>query len=146
MDAPELNKFVPKAPKPEGFDDEWRPVRVLVVDDEIIVRRLLSQVLKSAGYEIVGEAGDGSRAVDLYKMLHPDIVTMDVEMPFMDGFAALEQILRVNPKAVVVMLTNQKEKYTVARIIKAGAREYIVKPIKRNLILEKLRRVRGIKD
>jgi two-component system chemotaxis response regulator CheY len=146
MEAPEVNKFVPKAPKPEGFDDQWRPVKVLVVDDEIIVRKLLSQVLKSAGYEIAGEAGDGRRAVDLYRMLHPDIVTLDVEMPFMDGFAALEQILRVDPKAVVVMLTNQKEKYTVAKIIKAGAKEYIVKPIDRTRILEKLRMVRGIKD
>jgi len=64
----------------------------------------------------------------------------------MDGFGALEAILKENPKAVVVMLTNQTEKYTVARIIKAGARDYIVKPIDRKRILEKLRRVRGIKD
>ena len=146
MKAPEVKKFVPTAKKPEGFDDQWRPVRVLVVDDEIIVRRLVSQVLKSAGYEIVGEAGDGRRAVAMYASLRPDIVTLDVEMPLMDGFGTLEAILKENPRAVVVMLTNQTEKYTVARIIKAGAREYIVKPIKRNLILEKLRRVRGIRD
>jgi len=141
-----VKKFTPKARKPEGFDEQWRPVRVLVVDDEEIVRKLVSQVLRSAGYEIAGEAGDGRRAVEMYRMLHPAIVTLDVEMPFMDGYAALEMILKQDPKAVVVMLTNQMEKHTVAKIIQAGARDYIVKPIDRLLILSKLRKIRGIKD
>jgi len=82
----------------------------------------------------------------MYRMLHPAIVTLDVEMPFMDGYAALEMILKQDPKAVVVMLTNQMEKHTVAKIIQAGARDYIVKPIDRLLILSKLRKIRGIKD
>jgi two-component system chemotaxis response regulator CheY len=120
MEAPEVKKPVPRAKKPEGFDDQWRPVRVLAVD--------------------------GKRAVEMFKMLRPDIVTLDVEMPFMDGFEALGQNLRVDPNAVVAMLTNQKEKYTVDRIIKAGAKEYIVKPINRQLILAKLRKIRGIPD
>jgi len=146
MKAAVVKKYLPKVRKPEGFDVQWRPVRVLVVDDEVIVRKLVSQVLKSAGYEIAGEAGDGKRAVDMFKMLHPDIVTLDIEMPFMDGFAALEQILTINPNALVVMLTNQKEKHLVAKIIKAGAKGYILKPIKRQLILAKLRLIRGVSD
>ena len=146
MQEPESKTYMPKPRKPEGYDAQWRPVRVLVVDDEEIVRKLVSQILKSAGYEVAGEAGDGKRAVDLYKMLHPDIVTLDVEMPFMDGFEALRQILKMNSKAVVVMLTNVKEKQVVAKIINAGARDYIIKPIKRQIILAKLREIRGIPD
>jgi two-component system chemotaxis response regulator CheY len=146
MQESESKTYMPKPRKPEGYDAQWRPVRVLVVDDEEIVRKLVSQILKSAGYEVAGEAGDGKRAVDLYKMLHPDIVTLDVEMPFMDGFEALRQILRMNSKAVVVMLTNVKEKQVVAKIINAGARDYIIKPIKRQIILAKLREIRGIPD
>jgi two-component system, chemotaxis family, chemotaxis protein CheY len=146
MQETESKTYMPRPRKPEGFDAQWRPIRVLVVDDEEIVRKLVSQVLKSAGYEVVGEAGDGKRAVDMYKTLRPNLVTMDVEMPYLNGIDALEQILAIDPKAVVVMLTNEKEKYTVAKIIKAGAKDYIVKPIKRQIILEKLRKVRGVPD
>jgi two-component system chemotaxis response regulator CheY len=147
MQVEVVQRFMPKAKKPEGYDKKLgRLVKVLVVDDEVIVRKLLSQVLKSAGYEIVSEAGDGRRAMDLYKMHRPDIVTLDVEMPVMDGYAALEQILKINPKAVVVMLTNQKEKYVVAKILNAGAKDYILKPINRRVILAKLRKIRGVAD
>ncbi len=146
MKDSEVKKFVVKAPKPEGFDSQWRPLRVLVVDDEVIVRRLVSQVLRSAGYEVVGEAENGRRAVELFKAHRPEIVTLDVEMPLMDGFEALTQILHLDQKALVVMLTNQTEKETVTRIIGAGAKDYIVKPIDRKLILAKLRKARGIPD
>jgi two-component system chemotaxis response regulator CheY len=142
--AGKVKKFIVRAPKPEGFDDQWEAVRVLVVDDELIVRKLISQVLRSAGYEIVGEAEDGRRAVEMYKKLRPAIVTLDVEMPIMDGFDALQGILHINPKATVVMLTNRSEKETVSKIIDAGAKDYIVKPIERKLILAKLRKIRGV--
>jgi len=144
MKAAVTEKSVLKVPKPEGLDAQDRPVKVLVVDDELIVRKLVTQVLKSAGYEIVGEAGDGKRAVEMFRLRRPDIVTMDVQMPIMDGLEALEQILQVYSKAVVVMLTNRQEKELVTKIIKAGAKDYIVKPIDRKLILAKLRKVRGI--
>lgn len=144
MKAADVKKIVLKAPKPEGWDAQDRPVRVLVVDDELIVRKLVTQVLKSAGYEIAGEAGDGRRAVEMYRMRRPDIVTLDVQMPIMDGFEALEQIRQADPKAVVVMLTNRMEKELVTRILKAGARDYIIKPIDRKLILAKLRKIRGL--
>lgn len=135
--------IVTKPRRPEGVDKLGRPFKVLVVDDEVIVRKLIIQVLKSAGYEIVGEAGDGKRAVEMYRTLHPDIVTMDVEMPYLDGFEALKQILAHDPKAVVVMLTNQKEKHIVARIIDAGAKDYIIKPISRRVVLDKMRKLRA---
>jgi two-component system chemotaxis response regulator CheY len=144
MKSADVKKLVLKTPKPEGWDAQDRPVKVLVVDDEIIVRKLVTQVLKSAGYEIAGEAGDGKRALDMYRMRHPDIVTLDVQMPVMDGFQALEQILQADSKALVVMLTNLMDKETVTKIIQAGARDYIVKPIDRKLILAKLRKLRGI--
>ncbi len=146
MKAAGVESLALKPRKPEGLDENDRAVTVLVVDDEMIVRKLVSQVLKSAGYEIVGEADNGKKAVDMYKMLRPDIVTLDIQMPVMDGFAALEQILQENPKAVVVMLTSRMEKDVVTKIIAAGAKDYIVKPINRKLILAKLRKIRGIPD
>jgi two-component system chemotaxis response regulator CheY len=135
--------IVTKPRRPEGVDKLGRSFKVLVVDDEIIVRKLIIQVLKSAGYEIVGEAGDGKRAVEMYQRLRPDIVTMDVEMPYLDGFEAMKQILARDPKAVVVMLTNRKEKHLVARIIDAGAKDYIIKPINRRTVLDKMRKLRA---
>ncbi len=147
MQVEVVQRLVLKAKKPEGYDKKLgRLVKVLVVDDEVIVRKLLSQVLLSAGYEIVAEAGDGRRAVDLYERYRPDIVTLDIEMPYLDGYAALEQILKIDPKAAVAMLTNQKEKHVVARILNAGAMDYILKPINRRVILAKLRRIRGVAD
>jgi two-component system chemotaxis response regulator CheY len=144
MKASDTKPVVLKTPKPEGWDALDRPVKVLVVDDELIVRKLVTQVLKSAGYEVVGEAGDGRRAVDMFRLRRPEIVTLDVQMPIMDGFEALGQILQANPKAVVVMLTNRMDKETVTKIIAAGAKDYIGKPVDRKLILAKLRRLRGL--
>lgn len=111
--------------------------RVLVVDDETIIRNLVSRVLKSVGFDVVGEATDGLRGVQMYKEMNPDIVVMDVSMPNMNGLSALKQIMKLDKTAKVVMLTSETEKGLVTEILKAGAAEYMVKPIDRKIIMEK---------
>lgn len=127
---------------PEGLDLRGMPVRVLIVDDEELTRKLVSQVLRSVGYDVVAEAKNGVEALEMFKMYKPEIVTMDVRMPQMDGISALKQLKLIDPGASVVMLTNENDKETVTEIIKAGALNYIVKPIKRQTILQKLREAR----
>ncbi len=122
--------------KPGGI-----PWRVLVVDDETIIRNLMIRVLKSVGFSVVGEAVNGLEAVQKYKELNPEIVTLDVVMPKMDGLTALQEIRKLDDKARVIMLTNENDKDLVTRILKAGAMEYIIKPIDRKIIMEKLVKV-----
>ncbi len=128
----------------EGMDHRGRHCKVLVVDDEGLVRKLVAQVLKSVGYEIVGEANNGQMAIGLYKIVKPDIVILDLRMPIMNGFTTLEKILEIDENAKVIMLTNEKDKETVIQILKAGGKDYIIKPIVRKLLLEKLKIVRGL--
>ena len=133
-----------RSKRPEGINERGRACRVLVVDDEEIVRKMVVQVLRSVGYEIVGEAPNGKQAADLYKTAKPDIVTLDVMMPVMDGFTTLKTILEIDPEATVVMLTSESDKELVVRILKEGAKGYIVKPVQREAILQRLRQVRGL--
>jgi two-component system, chemotaxis family, chemotaxis protein CheY len=130
---------------PEGFDTRGMPCRVLVVDDDPLTRKLIIQVLKSVGYEIAAEAENGLDAFEQFKAQKPDIVTMDVKMPVLDGLKSLQKIIEFDKDAIVVMLTNENVKELVMEILKAGAADYIVKPITRELILEKLRSVRSKK-
>lgn len=127
---------------PEGINKKGKAIRVLVVDDEQITRSLVMQVLKSVGYEIVGQAENGLDGVEQFNMFKPDIVTMDVRMPRMDGIAALKKIKAINKDAVVVMLTAENDSDTVTELLEAGASNYIVKPVKRDLILDKMRIVK----
>jgi two-component system chemotaxis response regulator CheY len=109
--------------------------RVLIVDDALIMRRRISEIAVHSGWLIAGEAGDGEEAVKLYQETKPDLVTLDIVMPRMDGVEALRQIRELDPQAKVVMVTavNQKEK--LAECIGLGAIDFIVKPFeKENLV------------
>ncbi len=101
--------------------------RVLVAEDESLIRLDLVEMLGEAGYEIVGEAGDGERAVELASELHPDLIVMDIKMPKLDGISAAEKIVgdRIAP---VVMLTAFSQRELVDRAREAGAMAYVVKP------------------
>ena len=101
--------------------------RVLVAEDEAIIRLDLAEMLGEAGYDVVGQAGDGEQAVDLARALTPDIVIMDVKMPVLDGITAAETIgkERICP---VVMLTAFSQKELVERARDAGVMAYVVKP------------------
>ncbi len=118
--------------------------RILIVDDASFMRTVLKDIIKSNGLatEIL-EASDGVEGVKMYQKGKPDLVTMDINMPRADGIQALRAILKINPKAKVVMITAIEEKHIVQDALKIGARDYVVKPFDRSnvpLILNKVMR------
>ena len=102
--------------------------RVLIVDDALIMRQRIKDIAEEAGWQIAGEAKDGEEAVALFQQEKPDLVTLDIVMPNLDGVSALKQMMENDPHARVVMVSavNQKEK--LAECIQAGAIDFIVKP------------------
>jgi two-component system chemotaxis response regulator CheY len=117
--------------------------RILIVDDTLFMRTLLKNILFSGGHDIVGEAADGDEAVAKYKDLKPDLVTMDVVMPKVNGIEALKQIRAMDPTARVVMCTAVGQEQMVKLAIKTGARGYIVKPFQAPKVLEEIKNVLG---
>ncbi len=124
--------------EPDGLKATGKPYKVLVVDDSTVMRNMVSQILKSEKYEVCGEAGDGVEAIDLFKKLKPDVMTLDINMPKKNGIDTLKEILEGNPKARIVMLTSEGQKSTVVGAIAMGAKDYIVKPPDRKNVLEKV--------
>ena len=115
--------------------------KVLVADDATVIRVMLKNILAEAGYEVVGEAANGVEAVSKYKELHPDLVTMDITMPEMDGINALRNIRTDDPNARVVMCSAMGQKNLVLEAIQAGAKNFIVKPFDRDKVLEVVAKV-----
>lgn len=126
--------------EPEGKRPDGSSYRVLVVDDSMFVAKQLSQILTSAGFEVVGTAANGEEGVEKYKELHPnvDVVTMDITMPKMDGVTALEQIMEFDKDARVVMISALGKNDLVKNSLMIGAKNYIVKPLDRDKVLERI--------
>jgi two-component system, chemotaxis family, chemotaxis protein CheY len=118
--------------------------RVLIVDDAGFMRSLLKDILTDEGFEVVGQATDGQMGVDMYQELRPDLVTMDVNMPKLDGRDALEAILKVDATARVVMVTTAGQDEIIKRTLIAGARDFIIKPFKKHQVVQTINRI--IKD
>lgn len=110
-------------------------LNILIVDDSLILRRNLRKMLESLGHKVVGEAKDGREAVTWYRRVNPDLVTMDVAMPEMNGIEAVEAILGEFPDAKVVMATSHGQEAMVRDAVRAGAVGYLLKPI----VIHKLR-------
>jgi response regulator NasT len=110
------------------------PRRVVVAEDESLIRLDIVETLRDNGFDVVGEAGDGETAVALAKELRPDLVVMDVKMPKLDGISAAEQLSEDNV-APVVLLTAFSQKELVERATEAGALAYVVKPFNQNDLL-----------
>ena len=125
---------------PEGLKEDGSKYRVLVVDDSVFVAKQLTQILTSDGYEIVATAQDGKDGVDKYKELCPnvDLVTMDITMPKMDGITALEQIMAFDKNARVVMVSALGKEELVKKSLLLGAKNYIIKPLDRKKVLERI--------
>jgi two-component system chemotaxis response regulator CheY len=102
--------------------------RVLVCDDSAFMRMMLKKLITDLGHEIVAEAGDGKQAIQLYRQHKPDIVTMDITMPVMDGIQAVKHIHEEDPLARIIMVTAIGQKSIISDAIKAGASSFIVKP------------------
>ncbi|OCS82976.1 response regulator [Caryophanon tenue] len=115
--------------------------KVLVVDDALFMRVALSDMLTKWGYEIVGQASNGKEAIEKYKQYQPDIVTMDVTMPIMNGVDALEQIVQQDPHAKVVMVTALGQHKLMKRALQSGAKEFITKPFEPSRLKEVLDQV-----
>ena len=113
--------------------------KVLVVDDAAFMRVSIIKMLSNNGYEIVGEAENGEVAIHKYQELNPDIVTMDITMPEMDGLSSLKKILSINPKANVVMISAMGQEGMVREAVLSGAKGFIVKPFKEDVIIEALK-------
>jgi two-component system chemotaxis response regulator CheY len=116
---------------------------VLVCDDAIFMRAMISDILKQAGFEIVGEAETGAEAVRLYRELRPDLVTMDIIMPDMGGIDAVRAIMGEFPDAKILMCSAMGQQALVIEAVQAGARDFIVKPFQPSRVLEAVQRVLG---
>jgi two-component system, chemotaxis family, chemotaxis protein CheY len=138
QDFPAINER-----KPDGFRPDGAAYRVLIVDDSVFVAKQLSQILTSEGYDVVATSGDGQAGLDTYKELYPnlDLVTMDITMPKMDGITALEKIIEFDKNARVIMISALGKQDLVKKALIMGARNYIVKPLDRKKVLERVAQV-----
>ncbi|HOE09717.1 MAG TPA: response regulator [Treponemataceae bacterium] len=135
QDFPSINER-----PPDGLKEDGSKVRVLIVDDSMFVAKQIGQILTSEGYEVIATAADGKEGVDKYKDIYPniDIVTMDITMPRMDGITALEQIMAFDKNAKVVMISALGKEELVKKSLLLGAKNYIVKPLDRKKVLERI--------
>lgn len=110
------------------------PRRLLVADDAMIIRQIIKDMATAAGWEVVGEAANGQEAVERYRELHPDAVTLDLVMPGHDGLYALHGIMEFDPEAKVLIVSALEQRGVIKEAIKAGAADFVAKPFdKRNL-------------
>ncbi len=110
--------------------------RVLIVDDAAFMRMMIKDILTKNGYEVVGEAENGQVAVEKYRDLQPDLVTMDISMPEMDGITAVKEIKSFDASAKIIMCSAMGQQAMVIDAIQAGAKDFIVKPFQPERVLE----------
>lgn len=116
---------------------------VLICDDAVFLRNMVREILQRAGFEVVGEAGTGSEAVERYKELRPDFVTMDIVMPDRGGLEAVREICRFDPDARILMCSAMGQQALVDEAMDAGARDFVVKPFQPSRMLEAVQRILG---
>ena len=123
-----------------GVKEDGTAYRVLIVDDSMFVTKQIGQILTSEGFEVVASASDGEEGVEKYKELYPnlDLVTMDITMPKKDGVTALEEIIEFDKEARVVMISALGKQDLVKKSLLIGAKNYIVKPLDRKKVLERI--------
>ena len=138
MDYPSINQKTA-----EGMSETGKPFRILIVDDSMFVKKQLGQILSSEGFEIIDTAANGEEAIEKYKENYPnvDLVTMDITMPGMDGVTALEKIIAFDKDAKIVMVSALGKQDLVKKSFLLGAKNYIVKPLDRKKVLERIVRV-----
>lgn len=117
--------------------------KILVVDDAAFMRMMIKDILSKNGYEVVGEAQDGAQAIEKFKELRPDLVTMDITMPEMDGITALREIKKIDGNARVIMCSAMGQQAMVIDAIQAGAKDFIVKPFQADRVIEAIKKTIG---
>jgi len=115
--------------------------RVLVADDASFMRQMIREIVEAEGFEVCGEASDGLEAIEEFKRLHPDVVTMDIVMPRKSGIDAVRGIMELDRSACVVMCSALGQETLVAEAMQAGARDFIVKPFKPDSVIDTLKKV-----
>ena len=108
---------------------------ILIADDSMFMRQMLKELLPKDQFTVVGEASTGKEALAKYNELHPDLVTMDITMPDMDGITAVRKIIEISPKAKIVMVSAMGQKPMIKEALEAGAKDFIVKPFDREKII-----------
>ena len=117
--------------------------KILIVDDIAIMRNVIKRHLEKLGHTVIAEAENGHRAINQYKRFNPDIVTMDITMPEMDGITAVKEIKKIDPNAKIIMCSAMGQQAMVIEAIQAGARDFIVKPFQPDRVLEAVRKAVG---
>ena len=115
--------------------------RILIVDDSKTSRKFLKNMLIGAGFEVVAEAIDGIDGIEKYKEFKPDVVTMDITMPVMDGIEAVREIIEIDPGAKVIMVTAAGQKTNMVEALKRGAADFIQKPFDSAVIINTIEKV-----
>jgi len=111
-------------------------ITVLIIDDAVFMRAMLKDILTQNGYMVCGEASNGIEAIEKYKELNPDLVTMDIIMPKMGGIEAVKEIVRINHQARILMCSAMGQQSLVIEAIQAGARDFVVKPFRPSRVIE----------
>jgi two-component system chemotaxis response regulator CheY len=120
------------------------PTKVLIVDDAMFMRAILKDVLLNAGdFEVVGEASDGEEAVKFAKELRPDLITMDIVMPNMDGIEATKQIMKTDPSVKIVMCSALGQEPLIMESLASGAKDFVVKPFSAEKVLKVIQGILG---
>jgi len=118
------------------FKEDDTMAKILIVDDSRTSRKILRGILEEAGLEVIGEAVNGKEGVELFETLQPDIVTLDITMPIMDGVEALKEIMKIDRTAKVIMVTAAGQKGNVVEALKMGAYEFVTKPYEEDVIID----------
>lgn len=116
---------------------------ILICDDAAFMRMMIKDILTKNGYNVVGEAENGAKAIEKYGELKPDLVLMDITMPEVDGIAALKKIKGSDPNALIIMCSAMGQQAMVIESIQAGAKDFIVKPFQPDRVLEAVKKVVG---
>ncbi len=118
-------------------------MKFMIVDDSVIMRKAIEKYCKTFNFDFVGAAGNGIDALKLFNEHLPDIVTMDITMPEMDGIACLEEVLKIKPETKVIIITALKDKETGLKALRIGAKGYLTKPFSEAQIQEEIKSVLG---
>lgn len=115
--------------------------KVLIVDDSLMMRKMLKDIVEKEGYKVVAEASNGEEAIQKYKMTKPDLVTMDITMPEMNGIQALIELKKIDDNVKVIMLTAMGQKTMVIDAIKHGAKDFLIKPFEKEKLISSISKV-----
>ncbi len=116
---------------------------ILIVDDAAFMRMMIKDILTKNGFNVLGEAENGAKAIEKYKELSPDLVIMDITMPEVDGIQAVKEIKKIDSSAKVVMCSAMGQQAMVIEAIQAGAKDFIVKPFQADRVIEAVKKVIG---